>query len=50
MSRQDAGAYARRLPGVGEVAVETTMIVGAAEPGAEGEHRAHIKHSDGEVE
>jgi hypothetical protein len=50
MSRQDAEADARQLPGVDEVAVETTMTVGNVEPGAEGELHAHIEYSAGEVE
>jgi hypothetical protein len=33
MLQQDVAADARRLPGVGEVAVETTTTVGDAEPG-----------------
>jgi hypothetical protein len=50
MSRQDVRADARRLPGVGEVVVETTMTIGNAELGAEGERHALIEHSAVEVE
>jgi hypothetical protein len=48
MSRQDAGAD--RLLGFSEVAIEANTIVGDAEPRAEGERRALIEHSAGEVE
>jgi hypothetical protein len=37
-------------PWFGEVAVEATMIVDDVEPGAEGERRALIEHSAGEIE
>jgi hypothetical protein len=49
MSRQDAGADTRRLPGVNEVFVETIMTIGDAEPGAEGERHALIEHNADEV-
>jgi hypothetical protein len=44
---QDAGVDARRLPGIGDVAVEITMTVGDAELGAKGEHHAHVEHNAG---